>query len=232
MAYLKLFTDALEKYRKLNDAEFGRLIRAALTYKATGEEVELMGREELLWDGIKIDIDRDGESYGAVCAKRSEAGKKGAESRWRNNSKNGKCHLPYSKNGQDKDKDKEEDKDKPLRGNSARGAQEPPNIADYGFSPDLEAAVNDWLAYKREQFGPTHGVYQPRGLKSLLTQIKNAAKDYGDSAVIGVIRDSMSSLYAGIIFDRLKRGGAAGGSGGNHSESPKPKRDWGVTYDV
>lgn len=114
MAYLKLFTDALEKYRKLNDAEFGRLIRAALTYKATGVEVELMGREELLWDGIKIDIDRDNESYEDVCVKRSEAGKKGAKARWQNNSKNGKCHLPYSKNGQDKekDKDKEEEKDK------------------------------------------------------------------------------------------------------------------------
>ena len=56
--YLKLFVDCLEKYRKLNDAEFGRLIRAALSYTATGVEVELMGREELLWDGMKLDIDR------------------------------------------------------------------------------------------------------------------------------------------------------------------------------
>ena len=109
MAYLKLFTDALDKYRKLNDAEFGRLIRAALTYKATGVEVELMGREELLWDGIKIDIDRDSENYEAVCAKRSEAGKKGAEARWQKYSKNSKCHLPYSKNGQDKEEDKDKD---------------------------------------------------------------------------------------------------------------------------
>lgn len=54
--YLKLFVDCLEKYRKLNDAEFGRLIRAALSYTSTGVEVELMGREELLWDGMKLDI--------------------------------------------------------------------------------------------------------------------------------------------------------------------------------
>ena len=57
--YLKLFVDSLEKHRKLNDAEFGRLIRAALSYKATGVEVDLSGREELLWDGIKLEIDRD-----------------------------------------------------------------------------------------------------------------------------------------------------------------------------
>ena len=58
-SYLKLFVDCLDRYQKLNDAEFGRLIRAALSYKATGVEVKLMGREELLWDGMKLDIDRD-----------------------------------------------------------------------------------------------------------------------------------------------------------------------------
>lgn len=40
--YLKLFVDCLERCQKLNDAEFGRLIRAALSYKATGVEVRLM----------------------------------------------------------------------------------------------------------------------------------------------------------------------------------------------
>ena len=57
--YLKVFVDSLEKYRKLNDAEFGRLMRAALTYKATGEVVELMGREEILLDGIMLEIDQE-----------------------------------------------------------------------------------------------------------------------------------------------------------------------------
>jgi len=119
--YLKIFVDSLDKYRKLNDAEFGRLIRAALTYKATGVEVELMGREELLWDGLKLDIDRENENYASVVATRSEAGKKGASARWEKekgnskshfeNGKNGKSHLPYGKNGQDKDKDKDKDKE-------------------------------------------------------------------------------------------------------------------------
>ena len=54
--FLKLFVDALERYQKLSDAEFGRLIRAALIYKRSGEEIELSGRESLMWDGIKIDL--------------------------------------------------------------------------------------------------------------------------------------------------------------------------------
>ena len=115
--YLKLFVDSLERYQKLSDAEFGRLIRAGLIYKATGTVPELNGREELLFDGMKLDIDRDNEQYTATCAARSEAGRRGAEARWNGNchlpdSKNSKSHLPYGKNGQDKEEDKEEDKEK------------------------------------------------------------------------------------------------------------------------
>ena len=107
--YLKLFVDCLEKYQKLNDTEFGRLVRAALRYKATGAEPDDLGREALLWDGMRLDIDRDNESYKNTVSARSEAGKKGAAARWQTDVKNGKCHLPYGKNGQDKEKDKEKD---------------------------------------------------------------------------------------------------------------------------
>lgn len=105
--YLKVYTDAGQKYQKLSDAEFGRLIRAGLHYKETGEEIELTGRESLLWDGLKLDIDRDNEKYDSLCTTRSEAGKRGAAARWQGNGKNSKSHLPYSKNSQDKDKDKD-----------------------------------------------------------------------------------------------------------------------------
>lgn len=110
--YLKLFVDARERYQKLSDAEFGRLIRAALTYKAEGVEVKLQGREELMWDGIKLDIDRDNERQKSMNKSRAEAGKKGAETRWQKDGKNSKSHLPYGKNGYDKEEDKEKDKEK------------------------------------------------------------------------------------------------------------------------
>ena len=89
-SYLKLFVDCLEKYQKLNDTEFGRLVRAALCYKATGAEPDELGREALVWDGMRLDIDRDNESYTATCSARAEAGRKGAEARWQNHSKNSK----------------------------------------------------------------------------------------------------------------------------------------------
>lgn len=135
--YLKLFVDCLEKYQKLNDTEFGRLVRAALRYKATGAEPDDLGREALLWDGMRLDIDRDNENYSAIVTARSEAGKKGAKARWQADScfgKNGKSHLLYGKNGQDKEKDKEKEKDKdkdnPLKGGDARARFTPPTLAE------------------------------------------------------------------------------------------------------
>ena len=43
-----------------------------------------------------------------------------------------------------------------------------------------------------------------------MTQIGNAAEEYGDEAVANVIRDSMSSNYQGIMFDRLRKPAARG----------------------
>ena len=139
--YLKLFVDSIEKYRKLNDAEFGRLVRAALAYKATGVEANLMGREELLWDGMKLEIDRDNKKYADVASERSVAGKKGAASRWNgkmaNDSKNSKCHLPYGKNGYDKDNDKDKDINVSLTESHSAGAE-------------LENAINEFISFRKK----------------------------------------------------------------------------------
>ena len=104
--YVKAFVDWLERFHKLSDAEFGRLVRAALEYKKDGTVVS--GREELLLDGIRLDIDRDEKQYQDICEARAAAGRKGAEARWGDgnchfaNDKNSKSHFANGKNGQDK----------------------------------------------------------------------------------------------------------------------------------
>lgn len=76
-----------------------------------------------------------------------------------------------------------------------------PSLDDYGLSPGVRKAAEDWLKYKAER----HESYKPTGLKSMLTQVQKAAAEYGDAAVTSVIRDSMASGYRGITFDRLRR---------------------------
>ena len=206
VVYLKLFVDCLEKYQKLNDTEFGRLVRAALRYKATGAEPDELGREALLWDGMRLDIDRDNESYASKCSERAVAGKKGADARWKGHNKdsknskchfddgkNGKCHLPYGKNGQDKDKDKDKDKDTNITPLT-------PLAPFPGASPELCDAFAAWLSYKKER----RETYKATGLQALMSRIQAAAGQYGDRAVAELIRDCMAASWKGIIFDRLK----------------------------
>lgn len=137
--YLKLFVDCLEKYQKLNDTEFGRLVRAALRYKAEGTEPNDLGREALLWDGMRLDIDRDNESYLKKSQIRSDAGKRGAEARWKDG-KNSKCHLPSGKHGQDKEEDKDQDKEKDQD-------QEGIDSSEQSAEPVISLPLNDGSEY-------------------------------------------------------------------------------------
>jgi len=82
------------------------------------------------------------------------------------------------------------------------------------FAGKMQDALRDWLTYKRQK----RQAYKPQGLKSLVTQIKTNAEKYGEDAVISAIQQSMSSNYAGIVFDRIGKNGG----GRNASASNKP----------
>ena len=72
------------------------------------------------------------------------------------------------------------------------------------FSGELLAAVNSWLDYKWERNKSNY--YKDTGYKSLITQLGNCARDYGEAAVTQVIRYSMANNYQGICFGELKKG--------------------------
>lgn len=185
-SYLKLFVDCLEKYQKLNDTEFGRLVRAALRYKATGAEPDDLGREALVWDGMRLDIDRDNESYTATCSARAEAGKKGAQARWQNHSKNSK----NSKNGQDKEEDKDEDKDE--------------DIAAYAANA-REAALSAVLSHYQDCITPT----PPSTVAQLLIAYTD---ELGPDVVIHAIDEAVNQRkltwsYIQAVLQRYSREG-------------------------
>lgn len=85
-------------------------------------------------------------------------------------------------------------------GKGSKGADKPPAPTPL-FGPELKAAFEDWLEYKREK----REAYKPKGLQSLITQIEKQAGVYGESAVAGLIVESMSNGWKGIIWDRLEK---------------------------
>jgi DnaD/phage-associated family protein len=104
--------------RKLSDAECGRLFRALLCYSAGADvgQINLQGREEVLFDVYSQQIDRDAEAYEVKVAKSRENGGKGGRPKKNQevndeNLKNPQVFFETQKT-QDKDKEKDKDKDK------------------------------------------------------------------------------------------------------------------------
>lgn len=96
----------------------------------------------------------------------------------------------------------EKDLDKDNIPTKSPKGEPPPAVGrdSTGFGAELQEAFEQWLSYKRER----REGYKPTWLRSLIVQIQSAAREYGDSAVVGVIQQSMSSEYKGIVFGRLK----------------------------
>lgn len=80
--YAALSHEYLEEMTELDDAEFGRLVRALLKYSMAGEVVELTGNERFYYRRVIMQEDRFQSSYDELAAKRSETAKKAAKKRW------------------------------------------------------------------------------------------------------------------------------------------------------
>ena len=76
---------------------------------------------------------------------------------------------------------------------------------NFDFNHDLNQTITAWLTYKQEK----RQAYKPSGLNSLLSQIQKYAIQYGDSADIHAITESMASNYQGIVWDKAKTATAA-----------------------
>lgn len=77
-----LYTEIRETLSELTDQQSGKLFKAIVEYAATGIPPDLKGIVKVSFAPIKRAMDYNFERYEAVKAKRAEAGRKGAESRW------------------------------------------------------------------------------------------------------------------------------------------------------
>lgn len=210
LSYIKVFLDWSEATRKLKDQEKGRLIDAMVAY-AKGEEIDgrLIGNEAYVFPMFQLQIDRDQQEYADRIRKYRENGLKGGRPKKTECYSENQKNQPVStktKKSQDKDKDKGKDKDD-------RSPLPPFQVG----SPKLQAAFDDWLAYKRER----REDYKPMGLKALETQVKNNAETYGEAAVADLIRECMANGWRGIIWDRLReRKGGGQRDNGFHTSNP------------
>ena len=149
--YAALPHEYLEEMDMLDDAAFGRLCRALLTYSMTGKEIELSGDERFCAKRVFMQEDRFQESYEELAKMRRAAGKAGASARW-----NGKATAGNSKNGKAIAND---DKDGNTETNTDTKTNIPPphggNITRVRrFKPPTLAEVQSYVAERHSPVDP------------------------------------------------------------------------------
>lgn len=79
-----LYVEQKEIIEKLSDEDAGKLIKAIYQYASTNEMPKLNNILELVFIPFKQQLDRCYLKWEDIRQKRSEAGKKGMEERWKN----------------------------------------------------------------------------------------------------------------------------------------------------
>ena len=82
-----LYTEINDVVKELEDDQKGKLFQAILDYESTGEVPEMDTLIKCVFIPIKRDLDENNEKWDQVKKARSEAGKKGMESRYNKTNK-------------------------------------------------------------------------------------------------------------------------------------------------
>lgn len=72
-----IFTDDLDKTKRLSDSDFREWVAACVVYAQTGEVVDLSDMAALCFDFVKARIDEHSVQYEKTCLRNRENGKKG-----------------------------------------------------------------------------------------------------------------------------------------------------------
>lgn len=196
--FYRSYRDAL---RALPPKEFKAAVLAICDYALDEAEPDLTGIPNSVFILIRPTLD-SGRIKAANRAKKAGTNEEQTHNKKRTKQKQTRKEKEGEKEGEgEREKEREKEND------SSPTIVPPDGLA--ALSPALRGAVEDWLQYKTEKREP----YKPQGLKSLVTEVKNNADRYGDTAVIKVITQSMSNNYRGIVFDWLKKAPDGGKSG-------------------
>ena len=95
-------------------------------------------------------------------------------------------------------------------------------IEERQFSPEVTAALKDWVMYKKEK----RQGYKVSGFNALLTQAEKMIDKHGAQAVADVIVESMSNGYQGIVWDNLGKGSRPKTSAAGNRFNNFPQRNY------
>lgn len=155
MKFVQAYYDWLVIMEPLADDERGRLITAALIYASTGEVLPLSGPEKYVFPTIRLQIDRDRDSYDGKADKNRANGSLGGRPVRRkadaissdispkakpNGLADNRTVLTETQKSQDKEEEKEEDEDVNARDDGFLTDEDAASLAD-GLNAVLDMAA-------------------------------------------------------------------------------------------
>lgn len=157
-----LLLEHVHTMEELTDAEFGQFIRAYAAYVGDGTEPVFTDRSmRMMWKTVKAFDEMNVQKYSSTSEARQQAGRKGAEKRWKSdskaidaNSKNSKCHFANSKNSLSVSDSESVYKEISPNGDIKKGANAPiptPETKTARFHPPDMAEVKAYFAEKAER---------------------------------------------------------------------------------
>lgn len=163
MNYVCLYISYLESLAPFSNEEIGRIVKAMLTYAATGEVPQFDGNERFIWPTLKAQIDRDEAAYQERCEKNRANGAKGGRPPKKQTvilETEGFSEKP--KKAKEKEKEKEKEKKKE---NDSIEADKPPTR--HLFSPPSVEEVQAYCVEKGYNVDPERFVdyYTSNGWK-------------------------------------------------------------------
>ena len=225
-----IYHNYIERFEQLSDAQFGQLIKAALEYDRTGQVPSIQDiAVSIAFGFIRLDIDKNRESYAHRSAVNAENGKKGGRKQKANVSEKSESlnDNRHEAKKADMDKDMDMDKENDTDNDGAKApkcacTREGDIFADRSFSPAMQDKLTEWLRYKAER----RETYKPMGLKSFLSEVENKLRLFNESDVIALINECMANNWKGIIWDKIKSRASPQRVGAKPNDFEHPAEDY------
>lgn len=175
-----LHTAYAEKFKRLTDEQFGKLIRLLMIYQSTGEEKTI--DDSLVacaFDVAKVELDITNKKYAEVCEKRKIAGSMGGLA------KASKCKQTLAKASKssktyhkDKDKDKDNDNEKDKDKENLKNIIPPinPPTGDKRYFPNDELLEKTFKDF-REMRKKTKHPMTDRAIELMLSKLEKLSTD-------------------------------------------------------
>lgn len=146
-----LYTAYAEKFRRLNNEQFGELVRLMIQYQLDGIAPEVDDiMVSMAFDSVKYDIDRNNEKYKEICEKRRENGAKGGLAKASNSKqKLAKATKSNQKLASVADNDNENDNDND-NDFTFRKSKQKELLKTYTDDESLNKAIKDFIEHRKK----------------------------------------------------------------------------------